>query len=179
MVLGWCFQTPLETAGLIRNIPGPVSHIWKSAEKRRSILEWGLNWAWNTQEASVVLCDMKNIQEVKENTGYAQEAKADSISIREEILISKVRDTYQDLRPIQCTACRCCMPCPVSLDVPRIFEIYNDAVIYSDTAMGKYLYRHERHDIGTCTGCGHCVSACPKEIPIDHWLETASKLIGN
>ncbi|MFC1839110.1 aldo/keto reductase, partial [Thermodesulfobacteriota bacterium] len=125
---------PLLNGRLIKNIPDTVSGIWKNSEKERNIAEWGLNWAWNFDEVSVVLCDMDSIQQVEENAGYAEKAEADSISVREEILISKVRDAYQDLRPVQCTACGCCMPCPVNLDVPRIFEIYNDAVIYKDTA---------------------------------------------
>jgi len=168
---------PIRNGRLIRNVPDAVSEIWKSSEIQKSIVEWGLNWAWNLKEVSVALCDMSTIQQVKENTDYAERAEADSISIREEILISKVRDTYQGLRLIQCTACRCCMPCPINLDVPRVFEIYNDAVIYSDIPKGKYLYHHELHDIETCVDCGHCVSTCPKEIPIDDWLEKASELL--
>ena len=168
---------PLLGGRLIKNIPGTVSGVWKSDGKKRSPVESGLKWSWNSDEVSLVLCDMGSLQEVEENTGYAEESEAASIPVKEEILISRVREAYQELRPIQCTACCCCMPCPVNLDVPRIFEIYNDSVIYNDISMGKYLYKYELHDTETCIDCGDCISKCPKEIPIYEWLEKASELL--
>ncbi|MGD9117272.1 MAG: 4Fe-4S dicluster domain-containing protein [Dehalococcoidia bacterium] len=89
------------------------------------------------------------------------------------MLIGRVRDAYRQLRPIPCTACRGCMPCPQGIDVPRLFELYNDAVIYGDMETARAIYRREGHNIADCTQCGVCV--CGREIPILEWLEKLSK----
>jgi predicted aldo/keto reductase-like oxidoreductase len=89
------------------------------------------------------------------------------------VLVAQVRDAYRKLKSVPCTACRNCMPCPVGIDVPRIFEIYNDAVMYGDTKTACSTYRFENHNIGDCTECGVCENSCGKEIPIIDWLKKA------
>ena len=76
--------------------------------------------------------------------------------------VSRVREAYRTLRPVNCPSCRACMPCPQGIDVPRIFEIYNDAFVYGDVASGRSIYRDEGHDAGACTKCGTCESRCAR-----------------
>jgi predicted aldo/keto reductase-like oxidoreductase len=63
------------------------------------------------------------------------------------------------------------MPCGLGIDVPRIFEIYNDAVMYGDTATAREIYRREKHNLDDCTECGTCVNKCGMKIPITDWLK--------
>ena len=168
---------PLKGGRLTGEQPEPVSEIWEGADKKRSLVHWGLKWAWNLPEVSTVLGDMDSINQIRENLNLAERSDPNSITIREEILISRVREKYYDLRPIQCTACRCCMPCLLNIDVPRIFEIYNDAVIYDDANTGRFLYKVEHHEAAVCSECGLCEDACPKRIPIQEWLKKAVKLL--
>jgi predicted aldo/keto reductase-like oxidoreductase len=168
---------PLKGGRLTGEQPEPVSEIWREADEKHSLVHWGLKWAWNLPEVSTVLCDMSNINQMSENLVLAERSDPESITIREEILMGRVREKYYDLRPIQCTACRCCMPCPLNIDVPRIFEIYNDAIIYDDVDFGRFLYKHEHHDAKDCSECGACEDACPKRIPILEWLKRATKLL--
>jgi hypothetical protein len=65
------------------------------------------------------------------------------------------------------------MPCPQGIDAPRIFEIYNDAVMYSDKETAPSIYRLENHNIDSCNECGVCSSKCGFKYPIAEWLKKA------
>jgi predicted aldo/keto reductase-like oxidoreductase len=175
--LGVVVTRPLLGGRLVSNIPRSVASIWEEAGSPRSPLEWALRWVWNHPEVSTVVCDMSTRAQVRENAAIAADALPDSFSVPEELVISRARDAYRALKPIPCTACRGCMPCPQEIDVPRIFEIYNDALMYGDTAAARSFYRLERHNLDSCTECASCSIACGKNIPITDWLEKARALL--
>jgi len=169
--------TPLKGGRLTQKIPGTVAGIWGSDTLKRSPAAWGLRWVWNLPEISTVVVDMSAIGQLKENVALADGAGLDSLTVPEELLVNKARDAYFTLKPIPCTACRGCMPCPQDIDVPRIFELYNDAIIYSDNNIPRSLYRDEGHCIQDCNECGSCVKACGRHIPITDWLKKARRLL--
>jgi predicted aldo/keto reductase-like oxidoreductase len=162
---------------LTKKIPDSVAAIWSGAKPRRTPAAWALRWVWNHPEVSTVVSDMSTLEQVKENAALADVAPADSFTVPEELVISRVRDAYRALKPIPCTACRGCMPCPQNIDVPRIFEIFNDAAMYGDIETAKSIYRLEKHCLEDCNECGACVSACGKQIPITDWLEKARAIL--
>ena len=69
------------------------------------------------------------------------------------------------------------MPCPQGVDAPRIFEHYNDAVIYGDIAASQYLYRIEGHIIEDCNECGICAERCGRKLDIPGWLKRAGEVL--
>ena len=118
---------------------------------------------------------MSTIEQVEENTSLADIVEAGNMTIRDQILISRVRDAYSELKPVPCTACRACMPCIQGIDIPRIFEIYNDGMMYEDMETARVEYINEEHRIENCIACGTCVDACGKQIPILEWLDAAKR----
>ncbi len=96
---------------------------------------------------STVVSDMGTIEELEEDLLLADRAESVDFTIEEEIFPGRVRDAYRKLRPAPCTACRGCMPCPQGIDVPRILDLYNDAVMYGDVDTTRDLYENERHRI--------------------------------
>ncbi|MFB0558919.1 MAG: aldo/keto reductase [Dehalococcoidales bacterium] len=168
---------PLRGGRLTKEPPEPVAEVWASASQRRTLSEWGLRWVWNHPEVSTVVSDMSTIEQVVENVALADNAEPDSLTVQEEVLISRVREAYRKLRPIPCTYCRACMPCPQGIDVPRIFELYNDAIMYGDIEIAPSIYRIEQHCIDNCTECGACVNACGRRIAILDWLKAAHQLL--
>ncbi len=163
---------PLGGGRLAKEPPPSVAKVWADAKEARPPAEWGLRWVWNHPEVATLVSDMSTMEQVKENLALADSAQADSLTVADEVLISRVRDAYRKLRPIPCTTCRGCMPCPQGIDVPRLFELYNDAVIYGDMETAADIYRREKHRIDDCTECGICV--CGREIPITDWLKKLS-----
>jgi predicted aldo/keto reductase-like oxidoreductase len=166
----------LKGGRLTKNLPEPVAEIWRNAKPKRSPAEWGLRWVWNHPEIATVVSDMSSIKQVKENIALAESAAAESLTVPEELIVNRVRDVYFSFKPIPCTACRGCMPCPLGIDVPRIFELYNDAMMYKDKEIPRSLYRDEGHCIQDCNECGSCVKACGQRIPITDWLKKAGQL---
>ncbi len=166
---------PLKSNRLIKNIPEPVAKIWNEASPQRSPMEWVLRWVWNHPEIATAVVDLNTLEQAKEAIALADNAEADNLSVMEEVMISSVREAYRKLRPIPCTACRSCMPCPQGIDVPRIFEIYLDSVMFSDIETARELFRAEGHRIDICTDCGKCARTCGRSIDIPKWLKEAGK----
>jgi uncharacterized protein len=166
---------PLLGGRLVKNIPKSVGEIWSAAEPERSPQEWAMRWVWNHPEISSVVCDVFSADQLKDTAALADAVRPDNFSVPEELVINKARDAYIASKPIPCTACRGCMPCPQNIDVPRIFELYNDAVMYKDLETARMISRLERHDLDICNECGKCV--CAKKIPIPEWLKKARTLL--
>jgi len=168
---------PLRRGRLTKEPPAPVAKVWARTPQKRTLTEWGLRWVWNHPEVSIVVSDMSTMQQVVENVALADSAEPDSLTVKELVVISQVRDAYRKLRPLPCTSCRACMPCPIDIDVPRIFELYNDAIIYNDVKTARSLYSMEQHCIDSCTECGACVNTCAKKFAILDWLKAAHQLL--
>ncbi|MCK4368267.1 MAG: aldo/keto reductase [Dehalococcoidales bacterium] len=167
---------PLRGGRLTKEPPESVAKVWASTPQKRTLSEWGLRWVWNHPEVSTVVSDMSTMEQVVANVALADSAEPDSLTVQEEVVISQVREAYRKLSPIPCTYCRACMPCPQGIDVPRIFELYNDAIMYDDMETARSIYRMEQHNIDSCNECGACVDACGKEIAIMDWLKKLSAL---
>jgi hypothetical protein len=168
---------PLRSGRLTKEPPEEVAAIWAEAAHERSLAEWGLDFVWNHGEVSTVVCDMSTMEQVEQNAAFADRAAPDSLTVQEEVLISRVKDAYRTSRLVNCPSCRPCMPCPEGIDVPRIFEIYNDAAIYRDVHTARAIYHDEGHLPGRCVDCGSCESTCAKRLPIRDWLKKAGELL--
>ena len=167
---------PLKGGRLTRNLPDSVVEIWGDNLKDRSLAEWGLRWVWHHPEVATVVSEISTLEQLKENISLAGTASGSTLSVQEQILVNQVRDAYRAIKPVNCTACRGCLPCPQDVDFPRIFELYNDAVVYNDVEIPRAIYREEGHDIGTCTECGICEENCGRNVAIREWLKEAREI---
>ena len=166
------FTTEPHLGGrLVSRPPNIVNDLWREEYSEKERIEWALKWVWHHGEISTVISNMDSMDQVKDNIELADKAEVDLLNVADKIFISKIRDSYKSLKPINCTSCRACMPCPQGVDAPRIIEIYNDAVMYDDWETAKRTYRKEGHQILRCTQCGTCAIRCGREIAIPELLE--------
>jgi predicted aldo/keto reductase-like oxidoreductase len=171
---------PLRGGRLTKSVPPPVQAIWDGAPVQRTPADHALQWLWNQPEVSVVLSGMSAMQHVEENIVSAGRSGSGTLSEEELALYDRVRAAYEALSPIPCTDCKYCLPCPSGVNIPRVFEIYNDFMMYGDEDRAQMVYdvfmkAEERAD--QCIECGECLEQCPQNIEIPDWLARAHEVL--
>ena len=170
--------------GKLANPPPPIHALWDSAQTRdypRTPVEWALQWLWNKPEVSVVLSGMSAMEHVVENVASAGRSGVGQLSAGELALVERVRQKYDELCPIPCTACGYCMPCPNGVDIPRNFATFNNGVMYNafDEARQHYnRWMPEERRASACIQCRECAELCPQDIPISEWLTVVHQVLG-
>ena len=167
-------------AGRLARPPEKVARVWVNAPAHGTPQEWGLRWVWNHPEVTIVLSGMNTMGQVIENVASAEHSQPNNLTADELALIERVREAYLSLNQVSCTACRYCMPCPNGVDIPRIFELYNDAIIYGDSRHPRWAYSVNSPGIliaesraDKCIKCDQCLEKCPQKLPIPELLEKA------
>ncbi|MDD5723722.1 MAG: aldo/keto reductase [Syntrophales bacterium] len=175
---------PLRGGRLTKKLPPSVAEILAKSPQTRSMAEWALQWVWDHSEVSVVLSGMSSLEHVVENVACAERSFVNSLSEDEQRLILQVREAYREVAPIPCTNCQYCQPCPNGVAIPQIFDLYNEALMYSDLWAPRFVYQgnnslkaEQRGD--QCIECGLCEDLCPQEIGIQEWLKKAHELLGS
>jgi len=174
---------PLRGGRLSKEPPEQVAKLWANARQKCSPVEWALQWVWNHPGVSVVLSGMSTMEHVVENVAIADRCGPGTLSVDDLALIDRAREAYRGLSPVPCTSCGYCMPCSSGVEIPRIFELYNDAIMYGDPVTSRFFYRgpgglKEEQRADKCTECGECVEACPQQVPVPEWLEKAHEMLG-
>jgi predicted aldo/keto reductase-like oxidoreductase len=175
---------PLRGGRLGKEPPESVAKLWASSPKKRTPAEWGLLWVWNQPEISVALSGMSAMEHVVENVTIADRSRPGILTAADLELIDQVREAYLNLGPVPCTNCGYCMPCPNNVEIPGIFQLYNEAMIYDAPRMARFRYRgsvglKEEQRADQCVECLQCVEVCPQAIPIPEWLQKIHSLLGS
>ncbi len=163
-----------------QGVPRPIRALWDSAPVQRCPAEWALQWAWHHPEVSLILSGMSTVAQVAENLASASRSAPGLLTDEELALVARVRDEYRRLAPIPCTDCKYCQPCPNGVNIPRVFDVYNQAMMFDAPEHARFVYANwvseaERGD--KCLACGECETKCPQHIAIIEWLETADRYL--
>ena len=164
--------------GSLATPPPQVQQLWDKAETKRSPVEWALQWLWDKKEVGLVLSGMSNLEQVKENIAIVNKAKPGLLSAADLALVKEVKEKYKKIRPIPCTACGYCQPCPQGINIPGILEIYNEGKIYQQPGRAGWIYNfgiNDQPNGASCIRCGECESKCPQSIKIMDSLEMIHK----
>jgi predicted aldo/keto reductase-like oxidoreductase len=169
---------PLRGGLLAREAPQSVKEMWASARRHQEPVEWAFQWVWSQPEVAIALSGMNAFEQVEQNLKIASSVKLHSMSADELKLIDKIRDAYRGLRPVKCSNCKYCMPCPHGVDIPGVFQIYDDSVMYGDPNIGKFRYNgpfgiDQNMRADKCIECGECLPKCPMQIAIPDQLKVA------
>lgn len=171
--LGVVVMEPLFR-GFLAQPPEPIQRLFDEAQPQRSAAEWALQWLWNKAEVSVVLSGMSTLEQVVQNVAGAAISGVGSLSAGEIEVVRRARERYGALHSIPCTKCGYCMPCPQGVDIPKNFELYNDAAIPGHNTLqlnrNFYSQMEEGRRAESCIQCRECEELCPQHIPIADWM---------
>ncbi len=157
--------------GALVNPPPDVQRIWDEAGQ--SPVDVALRWLWHKPQVSVVLSGMNALEQVQQNLASADRSGVGTLPPEELDLVARVQAAYKGLESIPCTKCAYCMPCPNGVNIPRNFELYNQAVAYNTESLSKALYNYhmpEAERAGACIACRECEEKCPQQIEISDWM---------
>jgi predicted aldo/keto reductase-like oxidoreductase len=178
--LGVVVMEPL-LGGRLSEPPRQIRDIIKRNDHTLSPSDLALQWIWDQPEVSVVLSGMSAMRHVRENLKSAERSCIGTMTSDRLELIKRIKKRYADMRPIPCTKCGYCMPCPNGVDIPENFEEYVDAFIHDDPGTARMMYSRFMKDkakASSCKQCGKCEERCPQKIPIRQWMPEIHRVLG-
>jgi len=184
---------PLRGGALARNVLPAVQALFDSVGRvsipgeeggngippYRTPADWALQWLWNQPEVSVVLSGMSTFEQVEQNLASAGRSGVGTLTTEELALVDQVREAYRVLCAIPCTSCKYCLPCPSGVDIPEVFSIYNDYLMYGDENRSQMFYSwlDEKTRADKCIECGECLEKCPQHIEIPEWMKKVHEVL--
>lgn len=157
--LGVVIMEPL-LGGKLANLSPQVK---EKLDPAKTPVEWTLDFLWNRPEVSVILSGMGSEQMVKDNMTYASRSHVGMLSEKDIDMLMQARAEYQTRALVPCTGCAYCMPCPFGIDIPGMYEVYNQTVNRSrEDSLAAYEALSVKAD--ACKKCRRCEKACPQQI---------------
>jgi len=166
---------PLRGGSLAGKAPEEVELLWGE----QSAATWAFNYLYDMPEVSVLLSGMSTMDQVLENIAIAKKSQVNMLSSEERAVIAQVANLYQSRKQNDCTECGYCMPCPLGVNIPRAFKLFNLA--YRFNRVDEYSTYYQNSPAGTaadtCIACGVCEPKCPQNIPIIEDLKAVHRVL--
>ena len=121
--VGVVVMEPLR-GGLLANPPVDVKAVYDAYAVQRSPVEWGFRYLYAMPEVTTILSGMSTWAQVTDNLRIFDMAKRPTLTDEELALYQKVKATYLARTKTRCTGCKYCQPCPMGVQIPRIFQGY-------------------------------------------------------
>jgi len=179
-----CFVMEPVRGGFLSSFSPQVEKYMKDYSPDKSVASWAIRWVESLPNVAIVLSGMSNMEQLKDNIETVSNFKP--INDDELKVLDTVIEELRKIKPVPCTGCRYCMDCSFGVNIPEIFEIYNNykKTENKDLAYKAYFgFLSEKARASNCTKCGECVTKCPQHINIPEELEIIekelSKLISN
>lgn len=146
--------------------------ILQKARPDLSIGSWALRFAASLPEVLTVLSGMTYLEHLDDNIKTM--TAFEPLSIDDKETIETALTAYRKAAPVPCTACQYCMPCPVGVDIPKNFGIYNQYLTNGKVAallLLQYKALSEGARAADCIACGKCRKNCPQHIDIPQLMQ--------
>lgn len=159
--------------GSLANIMADAKKIFTDYNPNASLANWAIRYCASLDNILVVLSGMSNMDQLKDNMSFMKDFVP--LSKDEQDCINKATNLIKSTIAIPCTACRYCTDgCPMKINIPRHFEIYNESKRYG---VENYVWHYNKENKETtspaeCIGCGACESHCPQKLNIIELLKT-------
>ncbi len=175
-----CIVMEPVRGGFLSAFASHVEKPMKEYNPTSSISSWAIRWVASLPNVITVLSGMSNLEQLKDNIN--QMTPFAPINDEEKKILENVVVELDKIKPIPCTACKYCMPCPVNVNIAGCFSVYNNYKKTENSELAKNAYNNpfqftKESQAHNCIKCGQCVVECPQNIDIPLELENVAKLI--
>jgi len=155
--------------GYLAKPPETVSKLMDDyTGEKYSPAAWALRWCRDKDNVATTLSGMSSMAQVEENIKIFSESPK-KLNAPEHTLLTRARDIMLNIKTIPCTYCGYCMECPYGVDIPRVFETYNQFKLFPNefrAGVGYGKLVRDGKGFETCINCGICSPQCPQKIDI-------------
>lgn len=155
--------------GQLANVPDEIKSVFQKIHLDWSDASWALRFVASFDNVYCVLSGMSDMSQVEDNLNTFHEFEP--LNHDEMNVIAQAKQLFDARIQVPCTGCRYCMPCPFGVNIPRNFQILNNACIYNRIEKGKKQYERIEGKAELCQKCGACMAQCPQHIEIPVMLE--------
>ncbi|MBQ7063318.1 MAG: aldo/keto reductase [Firmicutes bacterium] len=164
--------------GALANLAKDVSEPFRKAIPGSTDAQWALRFVASLDNVAVILSGMSNQEQIDQNLETFADIKP--LTEEEHQAVNDVMAAIRSKKMIPCTGCRYCMDCPFGVDIPAIFRIYNDYMMFNVVERAKNQYARlvsEGHGADQCVQCYSCASQCPQTIEIPDRLAEIREIL--
>lgn len=141
-------------------------------KESRSTPELALRFVLGNKNVSCALSGMSSLEMVEENAAIASEDEP--MSAADHKKASEMMEEIKRFSDLYCTGCSYCMPCPMGINIPAVFNCHTYKNVYGLTEHAKTMYARIRDPenekagapVTACVECGACLEKCPQKIDI-------------
>ncbi len=167
--------------GALASLPAEAEALLKGEDPEASMASWAIRFAAGLPGVMVVLSGMSTIAQLEDNTTFMSDLQP--LTEHERGLLYKVADMIVNYTAVPCTACRYCVAgCPVGIEIPEIFSLYNSRRRAELMRQGTDGLREEYNKLtetsgraSDCVRCRQCEGACPQHLEIVDNLALAAE----
>ena len=168
-------MNPLK-GGQLSTLSEKAVDILKDENSDVSPSSWSLRYAASLPNVFVVLSGMTEMEHVIDNVKTFTNFKP--LDEKEQAVLEKAIAVYNSSGAISCTYCQYCTGCPVGIDIPKNFLMYNQykATNRKDRFTLAYESIKEENRADKCINCGICKTKCPQKLDIPNLLKDVADL---
>lgn len=157
--------------GSLASLNPQATAILQASNKTASNASWALRYVASLPNVICVLSGMSLPEHVENN--IATFAPFSPLNNAERETIAQALIAYRQALAVPCTACRYCLPCPVGVDIPRIFGHFNQYKGNGNAWLltNNYNSMSAESRADKCVSCNKCISHCPQKIDIPKALK--------
>ncbi len=167
-------MNPLK-GGQLSTLNKAAVDLLKKEDPKASPSSWSLRYVASLENVFCVLSGMTEMEHMVDNVNTFINFKP--LTEKEQKVLSNAIAIYKSSGAITCTYCQYCTGCPIGIDIPKNFNIYNEykADNKKDKFIAAYESIKEENRADKCINCGICKPKCPQKLDIPNLL----KEVGN
>ena len=152
--------------GTLANLPEDAAAPLRALRPEASNASWALRWIGSRKNVHLILSGMSAEDQLEDNLKTFEHFEP--LSPAEEAAVEQTAAVLHSRIKVGCTGCRYCMPCPMGVDIPENFSVWNRLGMFGQPKLTKSQWARfpENEKAKNCVRCGKCEAACPQKLPI-------------